>query len=89
VSSIDDVEVRAAGSSEAAIDQAVVLAVAELAGAASVPLICSIDDRDLAGTPVVTVVVEEDGRRLVGSAVMDGGRAYALGRAVWAALSAS
>ena len=84
----DEVSAVAAGSSEAAIDQAVVSTVAELAGAASIPLICSLDERDLAGTPVVTVVLEENGQRLVGSAVVEGGRAYAVGRAVWTALSA-
>jgi len=84
----DEVSAVAASSSEPAIDQAVVSAVADLAGAASVPLICSLDQRDLAGTPVVTIVLDEHGRRLVGSAVVEGGRAYAVGRAVWTALSA-
>lgn len=87
VSPSDEVTAFTAGSSEPAIDQAVVSAVAELAGAASLPLICSLDERDLAGTPVVTIVLEESGRRLVGSAVVEGGRAYAVGRAVWTALS--
>jgi hypothetical protein len=77
----------AAGPSEPAVDQAVVAAVAELVGVMSLPLIRSIDERDLAGTPVVTIVLEEGGRRLVGSAVVEGGRAYAVGRAVWTALS--
>ena len=88
VSPSDEVTAFTASSSEPAIDQAVVSAVAELAGAASLPLICSLDERDLAGTPVLTIVLEESGRRLVGSAVVEGGRAYAVGRAVWAALSA-
>jgi hypothetical protein len=87
-SASDEVSAVAAGSSVAAVDRAVVSAVAELAGAVSIPLICSLDERDLAETPVVTVVLEEDGRRLVGSAVVEGGRAYAVGRAVWTALSA-
>ena len=87
-SASDEVSAVAAGSSVAAVDQAVVSAVAELAGAVSIPLICSLDERDLAATPVVTVVLEENGRRLVGSAVVEGGRAYAVGRAVWTALSA-
>ncbi|MGB5407872.1 MAG: hypothetical protein WBN43_13925 [Thiogranum sp.] len=83
-----EVVARAAGSSEPAIDQAVVSVVAELAGAASIPLIRSLDERELAGTPVVTIVFEDSGRQLVGSAVVEGGRAYAVGRAVWTALSA-
>jgi hypothetical protein len=83
-----EVAARTAGFSEPAIDQAVVSVVAELAGAASVPLIRSLDERELAGTPVVTIVIEESGRQLVGSAVVEGGRSYAVGRAVWTALSA-
>jgi len=35
----------------------------------------------------VTVMVAESGDQLVGSAVVEGGRAYAVGRAAWAALS--
>ena len=80
-------EVRAAGRSDPALDQAVVGAVAALAGAPSVPLIRSVDVRELDGTRVVTVMIDENGDRLVGSAVFEGGRAYAVGRAVWAALS--
>ena len=82
-----DVSVRAAGWSLPAVDQAIVVAVAELAGAATAPLVCSVDERDLDGTSVVTVVIEESGVRQVGSAVVRSGRAYAVGRAVWAALS--
>ncbi len=80
-------EVRAAGRSDPALDQAVVGAVAAVAGARSVPLIRSVDVRDLGEARVVTVMIDEGGDRLVGSAVFDGGRAYAVGRAVWAALS--
>ncbi len=80
-------EMRAAGRSEPALDQAVVGAVAAVAGAPSVPLIRSVDVRELGGTRVVTVMIDENGDRLVGSAVFEGGRAYAVGRAVWAALS--
>ncbi|MEA3510859.1 MAG: hypothetical protein U9R51_05435 [Actinomycetota bacterium] len=80
------VSVRAAGTSGPALDQAVVSAVAQLAGATSTPLIRSVDVHDIGGASVVTVVIDEDGERLVGSAIMEGGRAYALGRAVWAAL---
>ncbi len=80
------VSVRAAGASGPALDQAVVSAVAKLAGAASNPLVRSVDVRDIGGTSVVTVVIDEDGDRLVGSAIVEGGRAYAVGRAVWTAL---
>jgi len=82
------VSVRAAGAAGPAFDQAVVSAVAELAGATSNPLVRSVDVRDIGGTSVATVVIDEDGDRLVGSAIVEGGRAYAVGRAVWAALSA-
>lgn len=81
------VTARAAGSSTTAIDHAVVWAVADLAGADSMPVVCSLDERELAGTEVVTVVLEESGQRVVGSAVVEGTRAYAVGRAVWIALS--
>jgi hypothetical protein len=80
------VSVRAAGAAGPAFDQAVVSAVSELAGATSVPLVRSVDVRDIGGTSVVTVVIDEAGDRLVGSAMVEGGRAYAVGRAVWAAL---
>lgn len=81
------VSVRAAGAAGPAFDQAVVSAVAELAGATTSPLIRSVDLRDVGGTSVVTVVIDEAGDALVGSSIMDGGRAYAVGRAVWAAMS--
>ncbi len=81
------VSVRAAGAAGPAFDQAVVSAVGELAGATSNPLVRSVDLRDIGGTSVVTVVIDEAGDRLVGSSIVEGGRAYAVGRAVWAALS--
>ncbi len=79
--------IRASGSSVVAVDHAIVQAVAELAETATHPRVCSIDERELGGTAVVTVVLEERGERLVGSAIVRSGRAYAVGRAVWAALS--
>jgi hypothetical protein len=81
------VSVRAAGSAGPALDQAVVSAVAELAGATTSPLVRSVDLRDVGGTSVVTVVIDEAGDALVGSSIVNGGRAYAVGRAVWAAMS--
>ncbi|MEN8112948.1 MAG: hypothetical protein ABFS21_01060 [Actinomycetota bacterium] len=77
----------AAGPIGPALDQAIVSAVAELLGTRTDPLVHSVDSRDLDGVTVLTVVIEEAGERLVGSAAVEGGRAYALGRAVWAALS--
>lgn len=81
------VSVRAAGVSVPAIDRAVVEAVAEVFGTVTRPLVCSVEERDLDGTSVITLVIEEGGERLVGSAVVRSGRAYAVGRAVWTALS--
>jgi hypothetical protein len=81
------VSVGAAGAAGPALDQAVVSAVVELAGATSIPLVRSVDVRDVGDTSVVTVVIDEDGDRLVGSSIVEGGRAYAVGRAAWAALS--
>ena len=78
---------RAATTARPAVDQAVVSAVARLAGVVAVPLIRSIDERELGDTAVATVVIDEGGERLVGSAVVEGGWAYALGRAAWAAFS--
>lgn len=70
------------------LDEAVVAAVAELHGASTLPMIVSIAEQSIDGTRVITVMLEV-GRenRVVGSAVYDGGRAYAVGRAAWAALS--
>lgn len=81
------VSIRSAGSAGRAFDQAVASAVAELAGVTSNPLVRSVDLRDIDGSSVVTVVFDEAGDRLVGSSIVEGGRAYAVGRAVWAALS--
>ena len=81
------VSVRAAGVSVPAIDQAVVGAVAGVFGTVARPLVCSVEERDLDRTSIITLVIEESGERLVGSAVVRSGRAYAVGRAVWAARS--
>ncbi|MEN8234284.1 MAG: hypothetical protein ABFR89_05110 [Actinomycetota bacterium] len=79
--------VRAAGRIGPAFDQAIVSAVAELLGTRTEPLIRSVDSRDLGDVTVLTIVLEEAGEQHVGSAAVEGGRPYALGRAVWAALS--
>lgn len=79
--------IEAAGPVGPALDQAIVAAVAELLGTRTNPTIRSVDYRDVDDIAVLTVVVEEAGEQLAGSVVVDGGRDYALGRAVWAALS--
>lgn len=82
-----DSSVQAASASRPAVDQAIVSAVARLAGVAASPLVRSIDEREIGDTIVATVVIDEGGERLVGSAVVSGGWPYALGRAAWAAFS--
>lgn len=82
-----DSSVQAASASRPAVDQAIVSAVARLAGVAASPLVRSIDEREIGDTVVATVVIDEGGERLVGSAVVSGGWPYALGRAAWAAFS--
>ena len=70
------------------IDEAIAAAVASLFGADPAPVLLSVSESEVAGTAMVTVVLDKGrGARLVGSAVLEGGRAYAVGRAAWAALS--
>lgn len=68
------------------LDEAVVGAVSELAGVAPTPIILAIDDHDVEGIDVVSILVEAGRDRLAGSSVVEGGRPYALGRATWMAL---
>lgn len=70
-----------------ALDEAVVRAVAQLAGWEPVPLILATVDHQAADSTVVTVVLDGGRTTIAGSAVVEGGRVYAVGRAVWAALS--
>ena len=77
---------RIARSSGVRLDDAVVAAVAELAGVSPAPIVLSIDERDVDGTPVMTVVIEDGRDRFAGSSVIDGGRPFALGLATWMAL---
>ena len=74
----------AAGGSR--LDEAVVGAVSELIGVAPTPIILAIDDHDVDGIDVVSILVEAGRDRLAGSSVVEGGRPYALGRATWMAL---
>lgn len=73
------------GALEARIDEAVVDAVAELLDVAP-PRIVEVGVEEVAGSRVATVLLERGGVRLAGSAVVTGTRAYAVGRAAWAAL---
>lgn len=73
------------GALEARIDEAVVDAVAELLDVAP-PRIVEVGVEEVAGSRVATVLLERGGVRFAGSAVVTGTRAYAVGRAAWAAL---
>jgi hypothetical protein len=77
---------RAAAAGGGRLDEAVVGAVSELAGVQPTPIILAIDDRDVDGIPVVSIVVEAGRNRLAGSSVVEGGRPFALGKATWMAL---
>ncbi len=69
------------------MDAAVVAAVAELAGDAKVALI-GVAEADLGDYTVITVLVAlGESRHASGAAVQQGGRAYAVARATWVALS--
>ncbi|GMQ84486.1 MAG: hypothetical protein BMS9Abin07_0050 [Acidimicrobiia bacterium] len=76
---------RAARSSGTRLDDAVVAAVSELAGVSPAPIVLCIDERDVEGTPVMTIVVEDGRERFAGSSVVEGGRPFALGLATWMA----
>lgn len=83
----DGVEQHAA-SSEGGVESAVVRATARLARpGAPEPTVVEIDDRRTEGADIVTIVLDVDGKLHAGSAVVVAGRAFALGRATWAALS--
>ncbi len=69
------------------LNQAVVSAVARLRRERPVPRLAGVELRDVEGSAVLTVVLAHaDGRRLVGSSLVDGGMPFTLGRAVWEAL---
>lgn len=80
---------RKARPGEAGLDAAIVSAVGQLMDPMSAPpRVMEILDHEVAGTRLVTVVLERgDGSRCAGSAVADGGRVYAVGYAAWVALS--
>lgn len=72
--------------SEEGMAEAVVLAVAVLAGAGDIRVV-SVTPAPANGSEVVTVVVAyEDGSKSAGAAVVDATRAWAVGRAAWSAM---
>jgi hypothetical protein len=65
----------------------VVAVVSELLGV-DAPQIGAIEERELGGANVTTIVLEQvDGARVAGSAVVEGGVPFAVGKAVWSALA--
>lgn len=89
VAATDDVEIRqAAASTEGGVESAVVRATAKLARPDGPDaIVVDIEDRRVEGIDIVMIVLDIDGSMLAGSAVVGAGRAFALGRATWAALS--
>ena len=79
---------RRARWTEGGVNEAVVAAVADLAGWEGPPLLLSAAETDVAGSTVVTLLVERvDGKRVAGAAIVETGTAYAVARAAWQALS--
>ena len=79
---------HAAASSEGGVEAAVVKAAAKLVDSASPDaIVVEIEDRRVEGVDIVMIVLDMDGRLVAGSAVVEAGRAFALGRATWAALA--
>ena len=70
------------------VESAVVRATARLAMPhAPEATVVDIDDRRVEGVDIVMIVLDVDGDMHAGSAVVAAGRAFALGRATWAALT--
>jgi len=67
------------------LDDAVVSAVTELVGRGTVTTL-GVADAEMAEHTVITVLLRRGDRIVTGSAVQQGGRAYAVARAVWEAL---
>ena len=81
-------ESQIAGSTEGGVESAVVRATARLAlPDAPLASVVDIEDRRIAGTDIVMIVLDVDGQMAAGSSVVHAGRPFALGRATWAALT--
>jgi hypothetical protein len=89
VSASDGSSVRqAAASTEGGVEAAVVRATAQLALPESpTATVVEIEDRRVEGVDIVMIVLDVNGRMAAGSAVVGAGRAFALARATWSALS--
>jgi hypothetical protein len=79
---------HAASSSEGGVEAAVMISAARLVDPSSPdPTVVEIEDRRVEGVDIVMIVLDMDGRIVAGSAIVEAGRAFALGRATWAALA--
>jgi hypothetical protein len=79
---------HAASSSEGGVEAAVMISAARLVDPLSPdPTVIEIEDRRVEGVDIVMIVLDMDGRIVAGSAIVEAGRAFALGRATWAALA--
>ena len=77
-----------ASSSEGGLDAAIVKATSRLAlPEAPDPVIVDLDERRVEGVDIVTLVLDTDGHITAGSSIVVAGRAFAVGRAAWSALT--
>jgi hypothetical protein len=79
---------RPAAATGRRLEEAVVGAVSELAGVSPSPMLLAIEEHDVEGSHVVTVVVDDGRERHAGSSVVESGRPFAVGQATWTALKA-
>ncbi len=68
------------------LNRAVAQTVAGLLGFADAPALVAVEVHQLGGSSVLVVVIDIDGRRASGSAVIESGMPFALGTALWWAL---
>lgn len=79
---------HAASATEGGVEAAVVIAAARLVDpSAPDPTVVEIEDRRVEGVDIVMIVLDMDGRIAAGSAIVEAGRVFSLGRATWAALA--
>lgn len=76
------------GEGSRPVDEAVVGAVADLLGVAHEVELVAVDHRVVAGSDIVSVLLEShSGARYAGAAIVEGGRPFTVGRATYAALA--
>ena len=68
------------------LNQAVAATVAGLLGLGAPPELLAVEVHQLGGSPVLVTLLEIDGKRASGSAVIESGMPFALGSAIWSAL---